>query len=202
MPRTDTPRAAWGSLSRDQVVTAARSMLAADGLDALTIRALARELGVAPMSIYRHVASKADLLDQVVDLMLGERWAPDVPERHWREWTLRAAQNLLSLLVEEPAARAVYLDHPVVSAAAVQRMRAMLDVLRRGLGSDEAAEEAYAVVQSYTIGFATLQAARARWQPGRRVGDDVELARQVAEFSSPAHFVQGLLYLLDGIARR
>lgn len=199
----ESPRAAWGSLSRDQVVATARAILATNGLQALTIRALARELGVAPMSIYRHVASRADLLDQVVDQMLDERWEPaSTPKRHWREWVLQAAQNLQQLLVDEPAARMVYLSHPVVSPAAVRRMRAMLDVLHRGLGDDEMAEQACAVVQSYTIGFAVLQASRANWHPGVRDGEDVELARRVAEFAAPEHFGRGLRYLLDGIAAR
>ena len=202
-PAAESARAAWGSLSRDHVVATARAILATNGLKALTIRALARELGVAPMSIYRHVASRADLLDQVVDEMLDERWEPaETPRQHWREWVLQVAQNLRQLLVDEPAARSAYLGHPVVSPAAVRRMRAILDVLRRGLGEDEMAEEAYAVVQSYTIGFAVLQASRAHWHPGVRDGEDVELARRVAEFAAPEHFVRGLLYLLDGIAAR
>jgi AcrR family transcriptional regulator len=189
-------RAAWGSLSRDQIVGVARTMLARTGLPGLTIRALADELGVAPMSVYRHVTNKIDLLSEIVDQMLAERWRPDTDEADWRGWIVAAADRLRRFVVDEPAAREVYLDHPVVSPAAVARMDEMVGVLGRGLGDQQLADEVYVVVQTYTIGFATIQAARAQWRPRGAV--DHELAVRVAAFSRGERFRDGVSYILAG----
>lgn len=175
-------------------------MLERSGLAGLTIRALADELGVAPMSVYRHVTNKIDLLSEVVDQMLAGRWRPEDTAGDWREWTIVAADRLRDFIVDEPAAREVYLDHPVVSPAAVARMDEMTRVLETGLGSAAKAGEVYALVQTYTIGFATVQAARSHWRPRDRAGH--ELAARIAAFSSAENFRNGVRYILDGVAAR
>ena len=55
-------------LSRDRVLRAAVAIADEDGIEALTIRSLAQELGVKPMAIYYHVANKSEILDSIVDL--------------------------------------------------------------------------------------------------------------------------------------
>jgi hypothetical protein len=92
---------------------------------------------------------------------------------------------------------AVYLSHPVVSPVAVARMEAMMAVLRRAIGDEEEAGRAYAAIQTYTIGFAALEASRSRWQPDESVAQP--LARQLAAFTSPRQFAVGLNYLLHGV---
>lgn len=191
-------RAAWGSLSRDQIVAGARDQLARTGLSGLTIRALANELGVAPMSVYRHVRNKIDLLSEIVDQMLAEQWQPDQDRSDWRVWIIAAADRLREFLVGEPAAREVFLDHPVASPAAVERMEEMVRVLESGLGDEPLAREVYALVQTYTIGFAMVQAARAQWRPGDAAGH--ELAARIAAFSSAENFRDGVRYIVDGVA--
>jgi AcrR family transcriptional regulator len=68
-PGTDTGRRA---LSRDVIVDAALRVADTDGLDAVSMPRLARELGAAPMSLYRHVASKDVLVDLVLDAAIGD----------------------------------------------------------------------------------------------------------------------------------
>ena len=97
----------------------------------MTIRSLAAELGVAPMSLYRHVRDKDDLFDEVTDGLVAEAWRPRSRRTDWRQWTVEAADRLRALLVHEPVALHVYLQHPVVSPAAIARMDAMLEVLMR-----------------------------------------------------------------------
>ena len=122
-------RAAWGSISRDQVIDAAARAVREGRSDEMTIRSLAAELGVAPMSLYRHVRDKDDLFDEVTDRLLAEAWRPRARRNDWRQWTVEAADRLRALLVREPVALHVYLRHPVVSPAAIARMDAMLEVL-------------------------------------------------------------------------
>lgn len=196
-PRTTGRRAAWGTISRSQVIDAATELVATKGYEQLTIRGLAAELGVAPMSLYRHVRDKNDVLDEVVDRLLTKAWRPRKGEADWRRWIGDAADSLRRFLVNEPAALAVYLSHPVASPAAVARMEAMMEVLRRAIGDEKEAGRAYAAIQTYTIGFAALEASRSRWQPDK---DAVPaLALQLAAYTTPQQFAVGLDYLLQGV---
>jgi AcrR family transcriptional regulator len=59
-------------LSRERVLRAAITHADAGGLEALTMRTLAEELGVAPMALYRHIANNDDLVDAMVDVVFSE----------------------------------------------------------------------------------------------------------------------------------
>jgi TetR/AcrR family transcriptional regulator, tetracycline repressor protein len=131
----------------------------------MTIRSLAGELGVAPMSLYRHIRNKDDLLDEVVDRLLAATWRPAAAVDDWQAWVIEAAARLRDFLVTQPAALHVYLRHPVVSPAAIERMDVMVDVLRRTGADEQTARRAYGAVHTYTIGFAALEASRARGAP-------------------------------------
>jgi TetR/AcrR family tetracycline transcriptional repressor len=190
-------RAAWGTISRDDIVQLAMRIIAAGGYGEMSIRSLAAELGVAPMSIYRHIRDKDDLLDEVADRMLARAWRPAADEENWQAWVIEAASRLRQFLVTQPAAMHVYLRHPVVSPAAVDRMDAMMTVIRRTGVNEDTARSAYGALHTYTIGFAALEASRAGW-----ASDDTSagtLARQLAAYTTTEQFMAGLRYLLEGI---
>src|SRR3954470_19614570 len=63
-------------LSRDRVLAAAIAQADASGLDSVTMRTLAQTLGVAPMALYRHVTSRDDLIDAMVDVVFSEIGVP------------------------------------------------------------------------------------------------------------------------------
>jgi len=172
----------------------------AGGYEEMSIRSLAAELGVAPMSLYRHIRDKDDLLDEVVDVLLAQVWRPAADEDDWQAWATAAAANLRQFLVMQPAALHVYLRHPVVSPAAVERMDAMMRVLRRAGLDEAAARSAYGALHTYTIGFAALEASRAGWAPESK--DAGGLAQQLAAYTTAGQFMEGLRYLLEGIARQ
>ena len=111
--------AAWGvrerphkgpkpALSLDRIVDAAVRVADADGLDAVSMGRVAAELGTAPMSLYRHVSSKEELLTLMVDATWGP--APDGPGpgEDWRAglsrwaWGLRAAAQRHPWVVRIP----------------------------------------------------------------------------------------------------
>jgi AcrR family transcriptional regulator len=190
-------RAPWGSISRDQVIDAAMAVVERGEYRQMTIRRLASDLGVAPMSLYRHIRDKDDILDEVVDRLLARAWRPKEPVQDWRAWITDAAQRLLSFLVSQPAALHVYLRHPVVSPAAVERMEAMLEVLEKALDDGQRARSAYAAIHTYTVGFAALQASRQGWKAPD--GSASRLAERLAAYSTSRQFLDGLSHLLDGI---
>ena len=59
-------------LSRDRVLRAAVALADQSGIEALSMRSLAQDLGVVPMALYKHVANNEQLLDGMVDVILGE----------------------------------------------------------------------------------------------------------------------------------
>ena len=59
------------SLTPDQIAAAALAVIDRDGLDALSMRTVARQLGIGAMSLYRYVTDRDQLEDLVVDLVLG-----------------------------------------------------------------------------------------------------------------------------------
>ena len=61
-----------GALSREAIVDAAIDVLDRDGLEGLTMRAVADRLGTGAMSLYRHVANRDELLDLVVARLLAD----------------------------------------------------------------------------------------------------------------------------------
>jgi AcrR family transcriptional regulator len=85
-------------LNRDRVLRAAVALADDAGIDALNMRNLAQELGVVPMALYKHVANKEELLDGMVEVIVGEIDQP-MPATDWkaaiRQRILSARQALL-----------------------------------------------------------------------------------------------------------
>lgn len=81
------PRAArtpHDAINRQHILRAAIAIADVEGLDAVTMRRLAAQLGVGPMSLYRHVANKDELLTQMADEVFGETTLPDPGPHGWR----------------------------------------------------------------------------------------------------------------------
>ena len=91
-------------LSRERVLRAAVALADDAGIDAVSMRKLAQELGVVPMALYKHVANKDELLDGMVDVVVGEI-DPPVPGADWKT---AVRQRILS-------ARRALLRHPWAS---------------------------------------------------------------------------------------
>jgi AcrR family transcriptional regulator len=79
-------------LSRDRVLRAAVALADDAGIDSVSMRRLAQELGVVPMALYKHVANKEELLDGMVDVIVGEI----DPPMHGADWKDAIRQRILS----------------------------------------------------------------------------------------------------------
>lgn len=101
--------AARGNLSNERIVAAAIELLDREGLDAFSMRGLAAELGIASPTLYWHVASRAELLNQVADrIVLQGRMGPPNDGEPWEEWLVRRARGYRdALLAHRDAARIV-----------------------------------------------------------------------------------------------
>jgi AcrR family transcriptional regulator len=101
---TETPRRA--PLSRSRVLSAAVALADDGGIDVLSMRRLAQELGVVPMALYKHVSNKDELLDAMVDVVIGEIQPPD-PKLDWKSAVRTQILSARQALLRHPWARRV-----------------------------------------------------------------------------------------------
>ncbi len=106
-------------LNRERVLRAAVALADEAGIAAVSMRGLAQQLGVVPMALYKHVADKDELLDGMVDVIIGE-FGPPGPDLDWKSGI---RERIL-------AARRVVLRHPWARQAIESRTNRTPAVLR------------------------------------------------------------------------
>ena len=124
-PAGERPR-----LSKRAVTERALKLADADGLDALTIRKLAQDLGVTPMALYWHFRSKEDLLEGVAEQVWGEIDVNVDPQAPWWAQLQRLLESLVSVLRVHPSAPQLLLEHEKRNEAARRATEVTLDILR------------------------------------------------------------------------
>jgi AcrR family transcriptional regulator len=126
-------------LSRERIVAAALALVDAEGLEALTMRRLGRELGVDPMAVYYYVEDKSALLDALVEAVMAEIDVecdlPDDPE----ERLMIAARSYADTLLAHPNALPIILARSPRTPAALRPVEFMLaEFMRAGLAAEDA----------------------------------------------------------------
>jgi len=127
-------------------------------LDELTMRGIADRLLVTPMALYAHVADKDEILDEVLDHVLGR--LPMPVTCNWRGWMSEFAEQLHQTLRDHPALLDRYLRRPVGVRAAVARMEAAFAVLHDAQFDDDECVDVYAELHACTVGFSALEVTR------------------------------------------
>ncbi len=130
--RHNAPATTRANLTRRTVVEAALALADAEGLEAVTIRRLAKQLGVTPMALYWHFRSKDELLDgmaaslfEQVDLSVDE-------SMRWQEQLRALLGSLVNLLRAHPSGAILLSTRTVSSEGSLRTTEVMLDILRRG----------------------------------------------------------------------
>ncbi|MBL6277681.1 TetR/AcrR family transcriptional regulator C-terminal domain-containing protein [Micromonospora fiedleri] len=98
--------------SLDDIVRAAIELADREGLDAVTMRALAKAVGVAPMTLYTYVPGKAELLDLMLDALYADMPRPDRSGEPWRTRVAALAQDNRELFAAHPWAAEVATGRP------------------------------------------------------------------------------------------
>jgi AcrR family transcriptional regulator len=153
--RTRRPR---GSLTPAGILDAAEAV-AAQGFDALTMRAVAVRLDAAPMALYNHFATKEQLVDALLDRVLG-RFEPAPPGEDWIEDLRRFAGAHRRLLVDHPWAVAPLFTQPNPGLGAVRIGEHVLGILRRGGLSDDRAVATFSGLVAINYGWSSFTTAR------------------------------------------
>jgi TetR/AcrR family transcriptional regulator, tetracycline repressor protein len=118
-------------LTRAAVVDRALRLADADGLDALTIRKLAQDLGVTPMALYWHFRSKDELLEGLAERVWSEIDIAVDCDAPWPAQLRGLLESLLRVLRAHPAAPRLVADHVKQNEPALRATEVTLDVLRR-----------------------------------------------------------------------
>jgi AcrR family transcriptional regulator len=170
-------------LSRERVLLGAVAVADAGGLASLTIRSLAHELGVKPMSVYHYVASKDEILDGIVDRVFGEIDLPST-EGDWRAELRRRAISARSVLRRHPWAIPLMQSRTHPGPATLRHHDSIIATLRGAGFSLEMTAHAYALMDSYVLGFALSEAAL----PINGPETVPELAGQMMQLFSPVDY--------------
>jgi TetR/AcrR family transcriptional regulator, tetracycline repressor protein len=207
-------------LSREAVLAAAHRVADSHGLDGLTMRRLAAELGVMPNALYTYFPHKEALLDALVDdllagIELDGSWSGD-----WRDGLTRIMDASRRLVLAHPQLVPVIMGRPGLGPNAARLGELCLGLLARGGVEGEPAVEAFRVLLAYSLGFGAFQAPRVALDPGARAAraelaeasfgglpEDRfplmhRLAGPLADPTGDREFHTGLAWLLDGIEAR
>jgi AcrR family transcriptional regulator len=219
-PKAQAPRPSRTPLSRERVLRAAIALADERGPAELTMRKLAKELGVEAMSLYNHVANKDDLLDGMVDIVFGEI-EPPVAGGDWkaelrkRAISTRAALNRHRWAIGEMEGRTSH------GPSNLRVHDAVLGCLRAAGFSLETTVHAYSVQDAYIYGFVLQETDMSSETPEDFAA---EAQRQMREYAAvladyphlvevvgghvaesgydyDAEFLFGLDVILDGLER-
>lgn len=175
------------------------------------MRALAERFGVAPMTLYRHVRTKEDLLAALADRMLAELEIP--PRGDWQSELEIIFQSLRRLLLANPELAEIAIRRPIAGENAYRGAEHVLDALRRGGLVGDAATSAFGALTVYTQGFALQQI---HTSSHAELGDRLAVLELLPAEAFPLvkaigtsfllrdldrHFEDGLRALLRGLAR-
>jgi len=162
-------------LSRERVLRSAIRLADAAGIESLTMRRLAQELGVEAMTLYYYVTKKDDILNGIVDMVTSEIELPS-SGADWKAALRTTAISAYEVLLRHPWAASLSLSSAGgVSAARLRYMDSILGALRGAGFSAEMTDHAYHALESHIMGF-TL------WEVGMNLGSADDLAALATAF--------------------
>jgi AcrR family transcriptional regulator len=201
-------------LTRDRVIDGALRVMDGEGLDAVSMRRVAREVGVEAMSLYNHVQDKDDLLQGMCDRVMGDFEFPSTTG-DWLETCRATARSWRHVLQQHPDVMRLFAEThgpSMKSPDALRPTEFALSLLRSGGLSDRETFEAFRTIGAYIQGFvmmetnASLDAHRHHVDQTVELPDDFPVLRDVhryfEECSTDEQFEFGLDLLLRGLQAR
>ena len=139
-------------LSRERVLRAAVALADEGGAESLSMRRLARELGVVPMALYKHVANKDEMLDGMVDVVVAEI-DPPVVDMDWKPAVRQRVLSARRALLRHPWAPGVLESRTNPTPAVLAYMESMIGMFRAGGFSIDLTHHAMHAMGSRLLGF-------------------------------------------------
>jgi AcrR family transcriptional regulator len=144
---------------RRKILAAALAIADERGLDAVSMRTVARQVGMSAMALYPHIASKEALLDGVVDMLLAELLpvVEELPEHDWPARLTAIAQGLRVLAKRHPSAFSLLLARPSVTPDAVRVTDALYQAIVDAGVPDAQVPQVERLVSTFVLGFAASE---------------------------------------------
>jgi AcrR family transcriptional regulator len=154
MKTSDPPRRS--GLTRARITEVALALADARGVESLSMRALARELRVEAMSLYNHIRNKDDLLDAVVDTVVGRIDLPGTGS-NWQNEMRRRAHSMRTVFLAHPWAPPLIVGRINVGPNMLALNEATLGCLRAAGFSYVQTDHAMNAIDSLIYGFHLLE---------------------------------------------
>jgi AcrR family transcriptional regulator len=148
--KIEAPRRA--PLSKDRVLGAAVALADEAGIESLSMRRLAEELGVVPMALYKHVANKEELLDGMIDVVVGEM-DPPVAGAGWKSAVRQRILSARRALLRHPWASRVMESKKNPTPVVLTYMDSMIGLFRGGGFSVNLTHHVMHTIGSRVLGF-------------------------------------------------
>lgn len=139
-------------LNRERVLQAAVDLADREGIDALSMRRLGGELGVEAMSLYNHVAGKEDILDGMVDLIIGEI-DPATDDGDWKHALRSRILSARRVMLRHPWASSVITGRKEASPVMMKYMDSVGGMMMAGGFSVDLMHHAFHALGSRVLGF-------------------------------------------------
>jgi AcrR family transcriptional regulator len=189
-------------LSKERVLRAAVALAARDGIESLTMRKLAGELGVGAMSLYHYVPNKEQLLDGMVDIVFSEIELPST-DVDWKTAMRRRAFSTREVLNRHRWAVGLMESRTSPGPANLRLHNAVLGCLREAGFSIEMAIHAYSVQDAYIYGFALQEKSLPFESAEEAAAVAEEQVREFAELAEERQFAalaEAFPYLAEVVA--
>ncbi|MEP7023761.1 MAG: TetR/AcrR family transcriptional regulator C-terminal domain-containing protein [Actinomycetota bacterium] len=184
-------------LTRDRIIEAAVQLIEREGVDAVSMRRVAIELGSGVMSLYNHVPSKAALLDGVVERVAAGIEIP-APTASWEDDVRAQARAFRAIAHAYPRCTMLVVSRPASTAATRTIGHAMATLQAAGFGEDDAARTVRAFV-AYIVGSLLREVGVS---PSVVPAADPQAPARTSRAEHDADFEFGLETLLRGAADR
>lgn len=146
-------------LTAEAIVDAALRVIDAEGVDALSMRRVADDLGTGPASLYQHVADKEELLDLVFDRVVGEIPVPGPPDpARWQEQIKDLARDMAAVFRRHRDVARIAIARVPTGEQALERSNAILGVLLAGGIDDQTAAFAIDLISLFVVATSYEQA--------------------------------------------
>jgi AcrR family transcriptional regulator len=139
-------------LSRERILRTAVALADRGGVESASIRKIAQELGVVPMALYKHVSGKDELLDGMVDVVVGEI-DPPASDVAWKTAVRRRILSARRALLRHPWASRVIESRTEPTPTVLEYMDSMIGMFRAGGFSIDLTHHAMHVMGSRLLGF-------------------------------------------------
>jgi AcrR family transcriptional regulator len=205
-------------ITRERIVTAALELLDEQGMDDLTVRALASRLGVRPPALYWHVRNKQELLDEMATEVMRRvagAFAAVPPGDGWRDDLTAYARVLRAEYLPHRDGARIFSGTRITDPDVVRAKEPLFERWTAVGWKPADADDAVDLVTAFVVGYVIEEQARRhaavtdpeRYSLGQRdawLGDDVPLVTQAghAQDGGEQRFERHLGMVLDGIAAR